>query len=353
MDPRYEGWQREDLATVLKSRLGNSYGAFISSIKAMNELMAELESLLSMKDGKFDWADEGASSWDFQLKRIRYSFSKRGTKAVEPLEKHNRKLRELLDSNDKLDNIKSVKKDTTWAKVFECIRRHAKNLHAAIREGWKCDCREPHKVALRLQQRTLEEWSPLFNLSFEYPEQFKRTSQLHVRRELVISVKTTNMPDNGSPSLLHPSTAVIGLEKLRRNFESKSSPEINMTSGPILASPSLSYPTTLHSSSREPLSSSRSTMLTSVSTNVIIEESHPKKWLSGLKSKAKKSVRIHVPHETVLPTPIVPAIELPIRSNSPSSPTIYIPASLTATSMNDAKIDDLCKAVFSFSNTSN
>lgn len=51
-DPNSEGWHREDLATTLKLRLGNSHGAFISSIRTMNELMAELENLLSLKDGK-------------------------------------------------------------------------------------------------------------------------------------------------------------------------------------------------------------------------------------------------------------------------------------------------------------
>ena len=51
-DPNYHGWHREDLAMTLKSRLGNSYGAFVGSIRTMNELMAELESMLSLKDGK-------------------------------------------------------------------------------------------------------------------------------------------------------------------------------------------------------------------------------------------------------------------------------------------------------------
>ena len=51
-DPNYHGWHREDLAMTLQSRLANSYGAFMGSIRTMNELMAELESMLSLKDGK-------------------------------------------------------------------------------------------------------------------------------------------------------------------------------------------------------------------------------------------------------------------------------------------------------------
>jgi hypothetical protein len=51
-DPNYEGWQRKELAAALEMRLGHSYGAFMSSIRTMNQLMAELQSLLSLRDGK-------------------------------------------------------------------------------------------------------------------------------------------------------------------------------------------------------------------------------------------------------------------------------------------------------------
>ncbi|KAF7874805.1 hypothetical protein EAF04_001979 [Stromatinia cepivora] len=163
-----------------------------------------------------DWADEGASKWDYQLKRIRYSFSEKGPKAIETLEKHNRKLQELLDSNDKLHSMKSGK-DTAWAKIFECIGNHAQSLHTAIQDGWNCDCHEPHKVALRLQQRTTGDWPSLFNLSFEYPEALKKIAHPpRERRELVISVKSISSQSNSpSNSFLHPSVADVGREKLR------------------------------------------------------------------------------------------------------------------------------------------
>ncbi|KAM3076486.1 hypothetical protein ACMFMG_007298 [Clarireedia jacksonii] len=240
-NPNYDGWQREDLAATLKTRLGHSYGAFMSSIRTMNELMAELQSLLSLKDGKFDWADEGASIWDYQLKRIRYSFNKKGTKAVEALERHNRKLRELLDSNDKLENMKSGRKDTAWAKIFECIRDHAKSLHTAIRDGWNCDCREPHNVALRLQPRSKGDWSSSFNVSFEYPESLKADAPKHQeRRELVINLKLANTQIIQQPDIIpRPSTAEFERDSLRRRFESKLAPECSVTANPVFT-PSVS-----------------------------------------------------------------------------------------------------------------
>ncbi|TGO46730.1 hypothetical protein BCON_0310g00080 [Botryotinia convoluta] len=319
-DPDYHGWHREDLAMTLRSRLGRSYGAFVGSIRTMNELMAELESMLSLKDGKFDWADEGANSWDYQLKRIRHSFSKRGSITIETLEKHNRKLRELLDSTDKLD--KGTRKVYT---------RLSKTGGIVIVES----------LSLRLQQRTTGDWSSLFNLLFEYPEDIKRAARApYERRELVVSAKPASAQINSHVDhFLHPSAAVVGREKLRRNFESK----------PILIPTSPSSSTISQSSSRGSLSSNHSTALTSVSTNVIIEESQTKKWLSGLKSKARKSVRIHIPHETVNSAPLSPEIDLCVRTGSFASPSI--PQSLTTPK--DIKINDLCKVIYDSGGTSN
>ena len=50
--PNYEGWRREDLAGILETRLGPSYSAFLGTVKTMNSLMAELQELLLLKNGK-------------------------------------------------------------------------------------------------------------------------------------------------------------------------------------------------------------------------------------------------------------------------------------------------------------
>ncbi|ESZ95287.1 hypothetical protein SBOR_4314 [Sclerotinia borealis F-4128] len=319
----------------------------------MNDLMAELQSLLSSKDGKSDWVNEGAGGWDYQLKRIRHSFSKKGTKAVEALEKHNRKLRELLDSNDKLDSMKSVRKDTAWANIFDCIRRHAKGLHTAIKDGWKCDCREPHIVALRLQQRTTGDWSS-FNVSFEYPKNMRTIALTpHKRRELIVNVKLAGTQHNDQPNiLLHPSVAEAGCKNLRRDFESKAYPGANIATRPILRPSSPSSSTISQTSFTGSVSSCQSQSHTSVSTNVAIEESHVKRLLSGLKLKAKKSVQIHDLYEPILPTSTVPTIELSIHATSAASPTPSILLSPPAKSLNDVKIDDLCKTVYKSSGIS-
>src|SRR4051812_14046971 len=106
---------------------------------------------------------------DYQMYRLRHSFSKKGTRAVESLKSHNRTLQNLLDSTEKLSSMKAKRKDTTWANVFEAIRKHASSVHAALRSGWSCQC-APHTASLRLEQRKTGDWDSSFNLAFGVPQ---------------------------------------------------------------------------------------------------------------------------------------------------------------------------------------
>ena len=49
--PDYKGWQREDIVLALKTRLGQSFEVYMSTLKTMNSLMDDLHTLLSLKDG--------------------------------------------------------------------------------------------------------------------------------------------------------------------------------------------------------------------------------------------------------------------------------------------------------------
>jgi hypothetical protein len=51
-DPKYEGWKRDDLVSLLEERLEDSYWVYTSTIEEMNRLMGELQTLLSLKNGK-------------------------------------------------------------------------------------------------------------------------------------------------------------------------------------------------------------------------------------------------------------------------------------------------------------
>ncbi|CZT44403.1 uncharacterized protein RSE6_04565 [Rhynchosporium secalis] len=220
-DPDYRGWQRPGLYQKLKGRLGPSLCVFMSTIETMNSLMHDLEALLLIKDGEVEWLKEGSSKMDYQMHRLRHSFSKRGTRTVESLKSHNGTLRELLDSSEKLCGMKAKRKDTSWANIFEAIRRHASSVHAALQAGWSCQC-APHTASLRLEQRKSGDWNSSFNLAFGIPQ----TTQMIVRREVTLKIRSAEGEDKRetlcsvSQDILRDTAnkTQAGLGVLRQNF---------------------------------------------------------------------------------------------------------------------------------------
>ncbi|KAF7941127.1 hypothetical protein EAE99_000764 [Botrytis elliptica] len=169
--PRDE--HREELIAIFHLRLGKSYKGFKSLIKTVDSLMIEVNNLLAFKDGRIDWQEERLSGFEYQVKRVQHSFSKRGPKAFVALEKCNRKLQEILDSVEKLETIGSRKDDLAEAIFFSRIKKHSQSLHKAINDRWSCECISAHEVSIQLQSRTSVDSSIIFNLSFEYPEILK------------------------------------------------------------------------------------------------------------------------------------------------------------------------------------
>jgi hypothetical protein len=155
---------------------------------------------------------------------------------VASLEIHNRKLRELLDSNDKLDSMKATRKDTTWGTIFECIRGHAGSVHTAIKKSWNCNCTAPHVAGLRLQKRLTGD-DPDFSMAFNIPEEVHKPP-LHAR-EVIISIKkatpkepkAAHLSPSASPGQVSAQANYIG--KLRTNF-TQSTPQLNVVSRPAL-----------------------------------------------------------------------------------------------------------------------
>jgi hypothetical protein len=155
---------------------------------------------------------------------------------VASLESHNRKLRELLDSNDKLDSMKTTRKDTTWGAVFECIRGHAGSLHTAIKKSWNCNCISPHVAGLRLQRRLTGDDSD-FNIAFNIPEEVHKLPTN--AREIIISIKQNRSKEHKTsqtsprPILEEVPSQNHYISKLRTNF-TQSTPQLNVISRPGL-----------------------------------------------------------------------------------------------------------------------
>ena len=207
---------------------------------------------------------------DYQMYRLRHSFSKKGTRAVESLKAHNDTLRHLLESTEKLSGLKAKgKKDTTWANVFEAIRRHASSVHEALNAGWSCKC-APHTASLRLEQRKTGNWDSSFSLAFGVPQDMHTI----VRREVTIKARKQTTPETGLNACAIPQKSDIsdeiqaGLNGLRREFQPGSTSQIKVASRPPLSTPTSTPPSsylTLKSLFRNSSSNG---------TDCLVEESH-------------------------------------------------------------------------------
>lgn len=210
------------------------------------------------------------------MKRVQLSFSKKGNNILTSLESHNRKLRELLDSNEKLESMKTSQKDTTWGTVFECIRAHAKSLHTAIKAGFCCNCPD-HATSLRLEQRKTGEWTSNFNLAFSVLDSSRADSRF--RREVILKLRQgQQLPviESRAPPFHTKQNEYDSMANLRTHFESRSSPQRNQD----LVSSRPSLPSAMSGSSsnssrisfRERFSRSISSSSNSNGTECLMEE---------------------------------------------------------------------------------
>ncbi|RFU31084.1 hypothetical protein B7463_g5232, partial [Scytalidium lignicola] len=316
-NPNYEGWHRAELLGLLTEKLGSAHEVFMSTIRRMNKLLLELKEMLMVKTVKngaveweVEWARDGASRWNYQMKRIYLSFSKKGNVIIEELERHNKTLAALLDSKDKLDSLKATRKDTTWANIFSGIRSHANSLYAALKKGWNCECEAGHSTALRLQPRETGGWSSDFNMYFTVP----REGPTHpkVRREVMISIRkpkkeavvlsqTSRVPDKDGY-----------LSKLRRDFE----PQVTITQRPELTPSVFDSSTSIRSSFRDIFKNETekyaNNVLSSNGTEVLLEDKTSRNPIFPGSSKTKKSVRMILPAEIPIqakPTSMQPQVK--------------------------------------------
>lgn len=134
-----------------------------------------------------------------------------------------KRFRDLLDVLDERigtsgkQEQRKVSNDTTWAKIFECIRTQALSLHAALKNGWKCTCEVPHLTSLQLQRRTTGEWSSQFILTFLPPTDSSKTWD---RRRFSVAVKGSEVKDMTVAIRPTPTPVQEGyLNKLKSNVE--------------------------------------------------------------------------------------------------------------------------------------
>jgi hypothetical protein len=132
---------------------------------------------------------------------------------------------DLLDSTDDEESYsaKAISKDTTWTKLFESIRRHAINLHCAIKNGWKCNCEGIHIAGLQLQKRVGDDSASQFTMTFgAFPLPKNDQQNINPRRRVLIVLKESGAGPIPAPQRPDPSPIQGAyLDELRTDFEAK------------------------------------------------------------------------------------------------------------------------------------
>lgn len=245
---------------------------------------------------------------------------------------HNKKLRELLDSKNKLDTMKASRKDTTLGSLFEIIRGHAASLHAALKQSWHCGCKKPHIAGLQLQQcEPSEESDRDFFMAFNISEEPSQTAIS--RREVIVSLKKTieiEAPAQTRPDMSYKTNLSNGdIRLLRHNFEhSKSNPQVRKITRPKFFS---SSSTTLVNA---PSPSLRGLFSRGDSGNGYLKGCESPSDSNSSLTLAKKSVRIDIPF----------AVEsLESSQIRPSTLQIEEPEQKTGTEIKDL-CSEICKS---------
>lgn len=208
------------------------------------------------------------------------SFSENGTRTVESLEKKIHRLKDLLDLLDSTDDEdpyteKAVSKDTSWAELFKSIRRHALNLHSAIKNAWKCNCEGIHTAGLQLQKRKAHDRSSQFTMTFgvfSLPPNNQQSPYSH-HRVLILLKEKTGQPVSQRPK---PRPVQISyIDQLRSDFEAKTSLEPSSNKLPIhtaSSSTSSRFSNVGSIFTKSPSNSTSSSISMSNGTEIVVEK---------------------------------------------------------------------------------
>lgn len=120
------------------------------------------------------------------MQRIKFTFNKKPrNKLIDDLALYNSRLRELLDSSDRLAASRQRRKKRSGTNLkMAGFWEHAKNIYDLLKNAWCCDCSSLHKANLLLQYRT----DPEVELSVSFVYSLEASPQAKIPWE---SQKTT------------------------------------------------------------------------------------------------------------------------------------------------------------------
>lgn len=191
-------WDDREIQNRLYDRLGEeAYGWYMDRLLALQDTMNEVIALLPIKDGKVCYIE--ADKWDFELKRLRLSFSRRKTMLMDKLENDGTRMSEVLKSQTQtIDSRSRRRKSSHFIKCALKRRRYAQMAHSAISSTLKC-CLHAHRCGILLERRPEETEDAVLNILFPVPSGLRR---IEIECKALGSVEETVIPTNGQLSAL-------------------------------------------------------------------------------------------------------------------------------------------------------
>lgn len=174
-DPLGEAWENPLLEEKLKARLPRGYDLYLSTISQMNETMEELVNVLNLDVNYVETESVDTSPMTkksrnrlkslvikdnikYEGQRAKFALGKSvRAKLFGEIASYNARLRDLLDTSDEIETIRSSRRDLQGpgsVKGFTKIWYHASNVFRLLRQAWGCECLPNHHANIMLQHRT-------------------------------------------------------------------------------------------------------------------------------------------------------------------------------------------------------
>lgn len=88
----------------------------------------------------------------YQLQRVRFTFNKHSrNKLLENLASNNNRLRELLESSDRLAATRQHRRKSNAGPKMSSFWQHARNIFCLLKNAWCCECSASHHANVILQ----------------------------------------------------------------------------------------------------------------------------------------------------------------------------------------------------------
>jgi hypothetical protein len=141
-------WKDRNLEEKLKERLLDNYSLYMDTIEIMNGVMEKLKAKLSI----------GHSVSEYEMRRFIFGLDQAPRdELLGKLDKYNTRLRDLLETSDKITDIRKKGALAKAQRSLLSFWKHANAIYCLLQCAWKQNCCRSHHADLFLEHRKSSE----------------------------------------------------------------------------------------------------------------------------------------------------------------------------------------------------